>query len=188
MGRNGAALSLSLGNTIHTTVKPFEGGKKRRSGASCRPFGTSWDVSNRLPWADGHGYNMSPLRGYCEDTPACSRCKLPMTCSASSDRPSWREILGAAIYPEAIYSPLCHLVLGKRPACSPFHRRVRIARCNFFSNNHRQTQLVYPATRSRVPTTSPRDDLTETAEIPAENACPTGTTMHGSVPGCHTLA
>lgn len=48
--------------------------------------------------------------------PKCRSCEIPMTCIASSDRPSWREIFEVAIYRESIYSPLCHLSLGKIPA------------------------------------------------------------------------
>ncbi len=110
--------------------KAPKGPQERRIGASCRPLGTSWDVSNRLPWADAHGYNMSPLRGCFQPFVAvficprklpltCERCKLPMTRIASGDRPSWREIFEVAIYREPIYSPVCHLLFGERPAAHP---------------------------------------------------------------------
>ncbi len=64
--------------------------------------------------------NTSPPDELPESTlPKCDRCKLPMTRIASADRPSWREIFEVAIYREPIYSPVCHLVLGKRPPVHP---------------------------------------------------------------------
>ena len=54
---------------------PERGDGNSRQGDSCRPVGAQGRLIHCIPWADAHGYILSPLRGWMAKHAACGAAK-----------------------------------------------------------------------------------------------------------------
>ena len=95
---------LPKGYTRSRSYGSFHGGKRQDYIARCcQLLGvvSESDDDSTMPAHD---------EGTALSLPKCVHCKIPMSCIAAADRPSWREIFEVAIYRDALlYSPLHHI-------------------------------------------------------------------------------